>query len=156
VKLTLCPHFQAHVKSLATMNRVTAVCSECGPRSWTEAGGTTDDPYQDQGWLDYATHVQKELIPMIDKSAVTMSLVPDALAKVDVKYATELGYCIMMDKPILALVAPGCDPPPKLKLVADEIVEGQPGDPGFEERFRAAMGRMNSKYGLDDDKESDG
>lgn len=142
MKLVFCPHVVAHVKDTTMAEKFSVLCAECGPRTWTPTKGVVDDPWADPGWLEYAAHVQKELIPMIDQSAITMSLVPDAPNKIDVKYATELGYCIILDKPILAMVTPGVEVPPKLKMIADEIIEGGPGDPGFEQRFTAAMDRM--------------
>jgi len=103
-----------------------------------------DDPWEDPGWLEYAEHVKAELIPMIKNSRVTLSLVPPD-NKPDPKFAVELGYCIMLDKPIIAIVNPGSKVPLKLAKVADEIVEGKPGDPDFEKRFFAAMDRVNKK-----------
>lgn len=153
MKLTLCPHFVAHVKSLDTMNRVTVVCSECGPKSWTALVGAQDDPWQDPGWLSYAEHVRKELIPMVEDSAVCLSLVPEEDWKVDVKMATEMGYMMLLDKPIIAIVTPGTRVPNKLALVADDIVEGLPGDPGFEDRFHTAMSRVTKRLNLKGDKD---
>ena len=100
----------------------------------------TDDPFEDPGWLDYADRVMKELVPMIKDSAVTVSLVPKG--KTDVKFAVELGFSIMMDKPIIAVVFPGTKVPAKLIAVADVIVEGEPGDPDFDGRFHAAIDRV--------------
>jgi hypothetical protein len=64
-----------------------------------------------------------------------------------VKFAVELGFSIMLDKPIIAVVAPGTQVPGKLVAVADEIVEGVPGQPGFEERFHAALARVLKEHG---------
>ena len=102
------------------------------------------DPWKDPGWLEYAEHVKAELIPMIKDSAVTLSIVPSD-NKPDPKFAVELGYMIMLDKPIIAIVNPGSKVPLKLAKVADEIVEGAPGDPDFEKRLMAAMDRVRKK-----------
>lgn len=95
------------------------------------------DPFTDPGWLDYAEHVINDLVPKIRGSAATVSLVPKG--KTDVKFAVELGLSIMLDKPIIAVVAPGTRVPAKLIKVADAIVECEPGDPGFGERLAAAI-----------------
>lgn len=104
-----------------------------------------DDPFQDPQWLEYADHIRKELIPMIQDSAITMSLVPGDGQVCDPKFAVELGYMIMLDKPIIAIVNPGAKVPPKLTLVADEIVEGDINDPDFQDRLHAAIDRVQAK-----------
>jgi hypothetical protein len=63
----------------------------------------------------------------------------------DVKFAVELGFMVMLDKPIIAVVSPGSKVPLKLAKVADEIVEGDIGDPDFQERFHAAIDRVTAK-----------
>jgi nucleoside 2-deoxyribosyltransferase len=98
------------------------------------------DPFANPKWERYAERVRRELIPMINDSAVTLSLVPSG--KTDVKFAIELGFMIMLDKPIIAVVTPGTKVPAKLIAVADEIVEGEISDPDFQERLRAAIMRV--------------
>jgi hypothetical protein len=103
-----------------------------------------DDPFHGPEWDAYCTHVREELIPMITDSAVTVSLVPSN-GKPDVKFAVELGFMIMLDKPIIAVVPPGTKVPLKLVKVADEIVEGDISDPDFQDRFHAAIDRTTAK-----------
>lgn len=78
-----------------------------------------------EGWdyEDWAARIRSELIPMIGKSAFTMSLVPTDGGYGDIKFAVELGVSIMLDKPIIALVVPGVKVPDHLVRVADRIVE---------------------------------
>ena len=105
-----------------------------------------DDPWQDPGWLEYAMHARDELVPMIEGSAITLALLG---GKVDPKQACELGYMIMLDKPIIAVVMPGAKVPDKLVRVADEIVEGADmNDPRFQKRLHAAIARVQKKLGL--------
>jgi nucleoside 2-deoxyribosyltransferase len=103
-----------------------------------------EDWSQNPAFRRYAKRVREELIPMIEDSAITMSLVPPG-NKPDVKFAVELGFMIMLDKPIIAIVDRDSKPPAKLIAVADEIVEGQVGDPDFEERLKAAIDRVMAK-----------
>lgn len=105
---------------------------------------TDKDPFLDPGWLEYVKHVRDELVPMIDASAVSLLMAPDP-RKTDVKFATELGFSVMLDKPIIAIVSPGTKASAKLMKIADEIVEGQPGDPSFDERLTQAVKRMRKK-----------
>ena len=71
-----------------------------------------------EAWEEY---VQLEIIPMLQASAASISLVPRG--STDVKFAVELGLSIMMDKPIIALVRPGSSIPAALARAADELVE---------------------------------
>jgi hypothetical protein len=86
-----------------------------------------DEVLSDPQFLEYAQHVLDDLVPKLKSTTVTLSLVPKGPA--DVKYAIELGLSIMMDKPIIALVAPGTKVPGKLAKVADDIVEFDENDP---------------------------
>lgn len=98
------------------------------------------DVYDSPEFQRYANRVRAELEPMIKDSAVCVSILPSG--ETDVKFAVELGYMIMLDKPIIVVVQPGSKVPSKLALVADIIVEGRPGEPGFEGRFKAAIGKV--------------
>jgi hypothetical protein len=84
------------------------------------------DPFQGEEWDTYVRAVidgPEALTQMIYTSAVGISLVPEDVAEVDVKFAIELGFMIMFDKPIIAIVLPGSHVPDKLRLVADQIIE---------------------------------
>jgi nucleoside 2-deoxyribosyltransferase len=105
-----------------------------------------EDPFDSPEWREYAAHVREVLIPMIEDSAVTMSLVSPNL-KTDVKFAVELGFMIMLDKPIIAVIPPGTEVPLKLAKVADEIVEGEITDPDFQFRMAAAIDRVMKRLG---------
>ena len=84
--------------------------------------GRPADPYDDPAWAAYAQHVLDELLPKMRDSAVVVSLVPAGPA--DVKFAVELGFSIMLDKPIIAVVTSGVQIPAKLARVTDAVVEG--------------------------------
>jgi hypothetical protein len=101
-----------------------------------------DDPFEDPGWKAYAKHARETLEPMVKDSAVAMSLYT---GKIDPKMAMETGYMVLLDKPIIAIVSPGVKVPRKLAMIADEIVEGELGDPGFEERMKAALDRVTRR-----------
>jgi hypothetical protein len=153
MKLVLCDHFTAHVKDTQFTDSVTIVCSVCGPNTWRSRPNERPvDWSQDPGFQEYAQHVRDELIPMIQDSAVAMSLVPPDNVP-DVKFAVELGYMIMLNKPIIALLRRGATPPEKLVLVADELVEGEIDEPDFQERLMAAITRVKNKLG--DEQEED-
>jgi len=62
--------------------------------------------------------VRRKLVPKISDSKVVISLCPKGGAT-DVKFAVELGFSIMLGKPILVFANTNDDIPPKLRLVAD-------------------------------------
>lgn len=103
------------------------------------------DLFESPEWKAYRREIIEELVPMIDESAVTVATVPSDSMKINVDFAVQLGFMIMLDKPIVAIVEPGSKVPRKLAQVADEIIEGSPGASGFEERFKAAMNRITAK-----------
>ena len=77
--------------------------------------------WNDPVYRQWEALVREQLIPMVENTAVTITLVPRGV--VDVKFAVELGLSIMMDRPIIALVQPGMSIPHGLGAVAAEIVE---------------------------------
>ena len=106
-----------------------------------------NDPWQDPAWLSYEKHAQDEMLPMLKGSAITIALLG---GDVDAKQACELGFMIMLDKPIIAVVTAGAKVPDKLVRVADEIVEGSDmNDPSFQKRLTDAIARVQTKLGED-------
>lgn len=104
----------------------------------------SDDPFDDPEWKQYAEHVKKNLIPMIKKSAISVALFSGG--DPDPKQAIELGYMILLDKPIIVSVLRGAKVPDNLVRVADEIVEADFDDPeGTAFRLRAAVKRVVDK-----------
>ena len=99
------------------------------------------DPWEDPEILAWKRHVEDEVTPMIEGSTVCISLCPPR-DKVDIKFAVELGMMIMLDKPILVVAQTNDDIPAKMRLIADKIVIGQVGEPGFQERMIAALKEM--------------
>ena len=103
----------------------------------------SDDPFDDPEWLRYARRVREELVPMIEKSAVGLSIYN---GKTDPKLAIETGYLILLDKPLIAVVTPGSKIPRKLAMVADEIIELNMDDPSFSRRMGEAIQRVTERY----------
>lgn len=79
---------------------------------------------------------------MLKDSVVSLSIVPTG--EVDIKYALELGMSIMLDKPIIALIAPGAVIPMKLQLVADHIIEVDLTDEASRNRLSLTLAKIIS------------
>jgi hypothetical protein len=81
----------------------------------------SDDP----DFHAWAEHQRLHVMPMMHDSALIISLVPKGEA--DIKFAVELGLAIMLDKPLIVVIAPGQIVAGKLRQVADSIIEWEPG-----------------------------
>jgi hypothetical protein len=86
----------------------------------------TDDPFNDPEYLQFVEDVRTGLIPKLADSSVAVSIVPGDL-QADVKFAVELGFMVLMDKPIIAVMPAGTEIPKKLAAVSDRIVYREPG-----------------------------
>ena len=94
------------------------------------------DPWDDPDTQRWLKHCREELVPMIQKSAVTVSLVPSDASDTDIKFAVELGLSIMLGKPIITVIRPGQQVPPGLVKVSDKIIEwDQDPTPEAKKRF---------------------
>ena len=110
-----------------------------------------DDPLDDpevKAWLDSSGDV---LYKKIGGSAVVMTMAPMD-GKPDPKIALELGYSILLNKPMIAVVLPGSKPPsPKLQRVVDAVIvlDGPIDSPAVAEKVNEAIQEMLSKIDHD-------
>lgn len=111
----------------------------------------SEDPFDDPGWRAYVTHVRSELVPMIDSSAMTISLAPSDPSKVDVKFALELGLSIMLNKPILVVIDEDGMLPAMLEKIAVAVVRGSLDDPATQQAITAALAIVAEVESSDDD-----
>lgn len=79
------------------------------------------DPWEEPTTKKWVEQVIEGMVPKMESSALVLSLVPND-RKGDVKFWVELGASICMDKPIIAIVIGDRPLPPKLELIADEVV----------------------------------
>lgn len=85
-------------------------------------GESNPEVRQDPEFLDFEERVVMDVMPKLEDSAMTISLVPKG--PTDVKFAVELGLSIMLNKPIIAVAVDGAEIPPKLEQFADYVVRG--------------------------------
>ena len=107
----------------------------------------SDELLNNPDFREWAERTRSKLMPMIQESALVVSLVPETDA--DMKFAVELGLAIMLDKPIIAVVAPGQIIAGKLRQAADAIVEWDSGQPGGEQALMAEIERQRKRLGLE-------
>lgn len=97
------------------------------------------DDAQRADWNSFVDHVRRDTVHKIAESAFVMSLVPSD--EPDIKFAVELGLSIMLDKPIVAIAAPGVRVPARLRLVADEVVVADLDVEEGQAKVKAALAR---------------
>lgn len=104
------------------------------------------DLWQEPSSKRWVRHVINEMVPKMADSQFVISLVPDDRDG-DVKYWVELGASICFNKPIIAVVFNDGPLPPKLELVADEVVRIPEGvSPDASEDLAAALTRVVERY----------
>jgi len=113
------------------------------------------EPFQwpdgDPSFERWKQHCIKTLIPKIEGSNIFVSLTPANAFKTDVKFAVELGFAIMYNKPIIAVIPPGTQVPDKLVRVADRIVELDLKDKNGQKRLMEVLKEMIRERGGDAD-----
>lgn len=100
--------------------------------------------YDKPWWMDpdakaWLAHAADTLPGMIGNSKVAVSIVAD---EVDPKFAVELGYMIMLNKPIVLVVPNGRTVPDKLALVADKIVEWRDDEAAMKQAVMDALDEL--------------
>lgn len=109
---------------------------------------TSDEEYEEERRFHQA--VSEGLIPKLDGSAVAMVVAPltDENHPYDVNFAVQLGLMVLMDKPIIAVVAPGQEISRKLEMVADKIVHVDIRAEGGAQLVAEAAADMTHELGL--------
>lgn len=103
----------------------------------------TENPWDHPDFVAWAAQVRNGMFPKMEDSAVNLALLSSG--DPDVKLAVEIGYGIMLDKPLIVLLMPGVVPSKKLMLVADEILTVDlDNDPdGAQAAIKAAIDRVD-------------
>ena len=81
-----------------------------------------DDPFSGPDWQELVESALTGLVPKLKASANSVSLAPDG-ADTDVKFALELGFSIMLGKPLVVLKDRTRTLAPGLAKVADKVIE---------------------------------
>ena len=84
------------------------------------AGFTQSDPWSHPDAKRWMKQVRRGLLPKLRESGFTCAIVPEGP---DIKMAVEVGFTLLMGKPLLLVVPPGRRVPDGLVRAADAIVE---------------------------------
>jgi len=97
---------------------------------------TSSDPFASAEWRDFAERAIRELVPKMQDSDVIVSI---NSSNPDVKLAVELGFALLLGKPIIMLADRGAVLPPGLTRAADKIIYGEIQHPKTAAKVKAAM-----------------
>lgn len=103
----------------------------------------TDDVWDNPIGKEWRERMNRDLRPMIEDSAISITIAPGD--KPDAKVAVELGFTILLDKPILILAPRGRHVPERLRRVADAVIFGEPSEP----KVRAQIMAFLAEHGID-------
>lgn len=92
---------------------------------------------------EWRQRMNRDLLPMIKDSAVSITIAPGQ--DPDAKIAVELGYTILLDKPLMVLAPRGRHVPERLRKVADAVIFGEPNEPKVREQIMAFL----AEHGID-------
>jgi len=70
-------------------------------------------------WDHFVESARREAFDKISASDIFLSLVPE---EPDVKAAVEIGFAVLLDKPILSILMPGRKMPEHLRKISDLVV----------------------------------
>lgn len=103
----------------------------------------TSDILRDKQFRKWAKHVREDMVPKMAGSAYVMTIASPNGSDADVKQAVEIGFAILMDKPLIVLKPAGRVVAEKLLRIADHIVEGDmdtaAGRQAIGEKLKAVM-----------------
>ncbi|SRR6266702_5205561 len=101
-----------------------------------------NDIFDDPDVKAYLAHAEREMLPKMKDSAITIALFHD---KIDIKQCVEIGAAILFDKPIVVVVCGSKPVPANLKRVASAIVEGNMRDDATKAKIQAALAKVLSQ-----------
>lgn len=98
----------------------------------------------DNEMREFADHALHEMFPKLKASAMSVTLIPNGPG--DVKLWVEMGAAIMLNKPIIVVLCGDAPLPPKLALIADDVVRMvTPEDVEGQADMQAAIERVLSE-----------
>ena len=100
-----------------------------------------DDPFKTTEWADYSLRVVKEMLPKMRSSAAVVSIATGK-DQADCKLAMEIGFCLLLGKPLIIMADKQHELPPGLLRAADEVVYGEIQHPNTQKKMMDAMRRL--------------
>lgn len=90
----------------------------------------------------YARHFREDVLPRITDSALFVAIGSDQL---DIKFVTEIGAALVLDKPFLLVVPPGRHVSARLRRAADVVVDDYDQSPAAQHRVLLAIQELTGE-----------
>lgn len=100
------------------------------------------DPFKSTGYRQYARHFIKDVLPKVRDSSYFIAIGTPVGEMSDVKMATEIGMCILLDKPLIVLAPEGRHVAEKLLRIADHVITGDMDSPVGMAEMQAKLQRV--------------
>jgi len=81
------------------------------------------DTFDSDEFRHWADDMRARLIPKMRGSASVLMIAPKMEEKFDIEFALQIGASILLEKPLILLVDRKRNIPPKLRAIADRIIE---------------------------------
>lgn len=104
--------------------------------------GKKPDPFQSPGYRQYARHFIKNVLPQVRSSSYFIAIAPVSGTEADVKMATEVGMCILLDKPLIVFAPEGRPVAERLLRIADHVIRGDMDSPLGMAEMQAKLQRI--------------
>jgi hypothetical protein len=95
----------------------------------------------DQFFRDLFDDAENRIFPQMMGSMYVLGV----MAKPDIYLALQVGLALVLDKPLILLIPPETWVSPRLRSLADIVVDGDIGDPAVKEKMRAAVQKIMRK-----------
>lgn len=98
------------------------------------------DAFDHPEWAAFEHNIRTNMLPKMRESATVLALAPDISQDLDLRFAIQIGACILLEKPLLVLAMKGRTLPPKLVQIADRIIYAEgPNDPKLQDEVAKFM-----------------
>jgi hypothetical protein len=93
----------------------------------------------------FADGARRDTIPKMQGSLFCMMILD---GEPDIKLALEIGMALLLDKPLFIVAVGNIWISPRLRQIADAVIEGPAFDESMKERIQAAVGKFMLERGL--------
>jgi hypothetical protein len=87
---------------------------------------TFNDLFKDKTVLNELDRFRRDVLPMLEESAAVLVIGPED-KHADLKIALEVGFAVLLDKPLIVMKLNGRECSPRLLTIADHVIEGELG-----------------------------
>jgi nucleoside 2-deoxyribosyltransferase len=84
------------------------------------------DLFNDKSVQEYLDRFRREVLPKLEESSAVLVIGPED-KDADIKIALEVGFAVLLNKPLIVVKLDGRECSPRLLTIADHVIEGDMG-----------------------------